>query len=268
MELYQYTNSSWPWHPIGTDPFNANQDANSLLDGYQTDFDGDGLWDYQETQLPAPGYSQPVYLKLNGTNALSYQHIINHTLFALDDTDGDGYSDGAEVYTYFTDPLDILSAPFVRVEIVDWYGTDYPLNFFTLSSVDNLYFNQEAKELGFTVSGEDGTEGFCNITIPRGLLDAPSADEWVVHLDGEPIEFAASMTDHSTSFHFTYNHSVHEIVIRGLIVVEIPEEPSTAITTPTATTSDQSSPGWSFWTLLVTIIAFAPLLRKRKKNEM
>lgn len=263
IEIYHYTNSSWPWYPIGTDPFNADQDANSIPDGYQTDFDGDGLYDYQETLLPAPGYSQPVYLKLNGSNALTYQHIINHTLFAQEDTDGDGYTDGDEVNTYFTDPLDVASAPFVRIETLDWYGTDYTLNFFTQSIISNVNFYQEAKEVAFTVSGEDGTEGACEITIPRGLLDAPNPTDWVVYMDGEPIDFSASISDQSTSFYFTYNHSAHEIVIKGITAVEIPEEPLST----TTTTAEKSSTGWSLWILLVAIVSFVPLSKRKKKNK-
>ena len=151
---------------------------------------------------------------------------------------------------------------------MNWYGTDYAINFFTQSDVSGINFIQEAKQLEFTVSGEDGTGGSCNVTIPRGLLDAPSAEEWVVELDGTPIEFSATSTYHSTSIYFTYNHSVHEIVIKGITVVEIPVETTIPTTSTTTPTSEKPTSGWSLWVLLVAIITSIPLSRKKRRMKI
>lgn len=276
LEVFNYTQSSWFWYPIGSNPFNADQDSNSVLDGYQTDYDLDELSDYTETILPAPGYSQPVILKVNGVNSANYQHIVNHTLFLLADTDNDGYEDGFELTKYFTDPLDPISAPVINIENLELSGTHYQVDISTHSEIFEFAFLPEEKSLEFMVSGEDGTSGFCEITIPRTLLDASTIGEWDVYMDDELHDFELRPIDNTNVFYFTYNHSVHHFrivgdIVEGFTSSEIPITESTTSTTEflssnTEIPSETSTPVLSWW-LLFTFFITAVTLRKRSKEE-
>jgi hypothetical protein len=73
----------------------------------------------------------------------------------------------------------------------------------------------------FYVTGQDGTEGFCRILIPRDLLNGT----YTVLVDGEQVvatELPESNESH-TYLYFAYDHS-----IRGVTI--IPEFPTTILT--------------------------------------
>lgn len=113
-----------------SNPFDANTNYNLLQDGRETDYDGDGISDYDEFVNPAPGYSAATEQGLqdafetSGTYDSQYYntthfndstlHFVNHTIYFLADTDGDTFTDGDEEYLYHTDPLDPGSTPFPR----------------------------------------------------------------------------------------------------------------------------------------------------------
>jgi hypothetical protein len=92
-------------------------------DGYYTDYDQDGLSDYQEYYLTPPGYGKvnmeylnSLFSKSDAYNASSATNLskanysnatlsfVNHTCYCINDTDGDSLLDGYEV-DIGTDPL-------------------------------------------------------------------------------------------------------------------------------------------------------------------
>jgi hypothetical protein len=126
-----------------THPLNPDTDFDSLTDGdelfiyftspFTSDTDDDGIPDDYEIAYsdildpnnPLDAYEDPdndgllnVHEASYGTNPISY------------DTDGDGLTDGDEVYKYYTNPLiddddaDIDGDGLTNVEEVDIYGTD------------------------------------------------------------------------------------------------------------------------------------------------
>jgi len=120
VEVKNYTDTTWSWYPIGSDPLDPDQDSNDEEDGKQTDYDLDGLSDFREVYEPAPGYSQPTVIIQSevlgeddpwGGVGVKGGHILNHTLFLSNDTDKDTWLDGDEVLTYDTDPLDPSDYP-------------------------------------------------------------------------------------------------------------------------------------------------------------
>jgi hypothetical protein len=90
------------------------------------------------------------------------------------------------------------------------------------STVSDFYFNGSAKQLGFSVSGLPGTDGFCNVTIPRNLL---RGYPWTILLDNTDWTSSCTMAENSTHSFICipYAHSIHNIQLVGTWIV--PEFP-------------------------------------------
>jgi hypothetical protein len=107
---------------------------------------------------------------------------------------------------------------------VSYLGGTYPVPIFTNSTVSSFTFNPSAKQIDFNVSGPLGT-GFCNVTIPRSLLNATSLSDWVVKFDGTTLnstEFSITENDDYVFVYLNYTTSEHTISIIGTIVT-VPE---------------------------------------------
>jgi hypothetical protein len=113
--------------------------------------------------------------------------------------------------------------------VKDYLGKTYYIPIFTNSTVsDPLTFdfsNPEAPSISFKVSGTTGM-GFCNITIPRALIDVKTGN-WVVKIDGIPLpseNFTVTQNDEYVFIYLTYSHSDHTIEIVGtwVVVTEFP----------------------------------------------
>jgi len=103
-------------------------------------------------------------------------------------------------------------------------GTEYSVTILTNSIVSDFTFDQARRLVNYSVAGFSGTEGFCNITVPKPILD------------GEPVVFMDNSEVHSSStsinathylIHFTYTHSTHTVTIGGSYT--IPELPAAHI---------------------------------------
>ena len=88
-----------------------------------------------------------------------------------------------------------------------------------------MAFCKDEKKINFTVQGETGTIGYCNITIPCDLLGGP----YTVIFDNSMIlkDYNAPTNGTHAFIYITYNHSSHTIEIIGTTV--IPEYPSPTI---------------------------------------
>jgi hypothetical protein len=95
-------------------------------------------------------------------------------------------------------------------------GETYVIPMTTNSHVSNLQFNASLKQIMFTVSGETGTMGYCNITIPKTLLKAEPLADWKTFLDGyQQLPYIATENDTHTFIYINYTYSNHEIQIQG-----------------------------------------------------
>ncbi|MHA2424676.1 MAG: hypothetical protein ACXAEF_07795, partial [Candidatus Thorarchaeota archaeon] len=219
FEVFDYQDMTRPWYPLGTDPFDSDQNFDSVPDGYTTDYDGDGLADYTELTFPIPGYT---YMTLGDENTTfgKYGHILNHTIVTLEDTDDDGWNDYSEI-SFGSDPLRADVYPHFDIVNLADLGIPFELYVESSSMVSGFQFYQEENELEFYVEGPDGTRGVCNITIPLGLLYAPEGD-WEVLLDGESIEYIEVSNSTMTFLFFEYEHSEHQVIIRGTQALQHP----------------------------------------------
>lgn len=261
IELHTYTNESWGWHPLGTDPLNSDQDANSILDGQQTDFDFDGLSDHYEVTTVVANYAVPNLNDDINTTFSGYHQLLNHTLFLVQDTDDDGFSDGEEVLNYQTDPLNPESKPFYQVQIVQGTELTFNIGMLSTSTISNFVFVSGLNQLEFDVTGDTGTEGISTITVERELLDA-QPDEWIVFLDGIEIPSDIIISNTHTTFNFGYSHSTHHVIIRGTWSNDdIIDESSSS-------TDDQgeNTSGYILATLFSSMVAVAFVKRRRIKK--
>ncbi|MFC1487999.1 nitrous oxide reductase family maturation protein NosD [Thermoproteota archaeon] len=117
-----------------------------------------------------------------------------------------------------------------------------PYNIFVLSNstVSDFSFNSESALIQFDVEGENGTTGFCNITIPKGLLN--TKENWTVLVDKNSVVPIVNEDTTNTYLYFTYNHSAKTAEIIGTDA--IPEFPS-----------------WIFLPLFVTLSLCVILIR-------
>jgi hypothetical protein len=104
---------------------------------------------------------------------------------------------------------------------INYNSRTYDIPILTNSTVTSLVFNPDAEQITFDVIGPAGT-GFCNVTIPKTLLNATSIGGWIVTFDGEILtsgEFNITENAEYVFVYLNYNHSEHVITIRGTSIV-------------------------------------------------
>lgn len=73
-------------------------------------------------------------------------------------------------------------------------------------------FNYSVDEISFNVSGDPGSLGFCNVSVPKALVKPGYTIK--VYFDDKPVNY--SLSENSTHYfiYFTYKHSTHRVSIR------------------------------------------------------
>jgi hypothetical protein len=109
-----------------------------------------------------------------------------------------------------------------RIDVFDagtWSEVAYMVAVVSNSTVTDFHFKPaEGAFIRFDAAGEDGTRGFCRVTIPKSLLWAE--DGWTILVGGQPITGYSLIPDvNGTYIYFTYNHSTKTIEIRGTHVI-------------------------------------------------
>ena len=89
------------------------------------------------------------------------------------------------------------------------------------STVSNFEFVQADKSISFNVTGPEDTVGYCNVTIPKNLLDAPP-NQWTLLVDGKSETPFVTYNDTHTFLYLTYTLSTHNIEIIGATVATPP----------------------------------------------
>lgn len=99
----------------------------------------------------------------------------------------------------------------------------YPVSILSNSTVSNFNFSQTERQISFRATGESGTTGYCNVTIPKSFL---KGDPWTIKVDDTTVtEFDKKTNDTHTFLYFTFTHeSPLQVTIQGTWV--IPEFPS------------------------------------------
>lgn len=94
------------------------------------------------------------------------------------------------------------------------------------STISNFNFNESQKQISFNVTGPTGKSGYCNITIPKDLLQG---SPWTIKFNGTDYTSQCSITQNATHtfVYIPYSCSTNTIQIIGTTAV--PEFPSAII---------------------------------------
>ena len=119
------------------------------------------------------------------------------------------------------------------------------------STVGPVNFNQTSKSINFTVTGPNGSFGFCNVTIPRNILDSQDITQWQVYLEETNITDNCQITrdTSNTRIYIPYAHSTQTITVRGTWV--IPEFPANLMLP----------------LIVLASLAIIPLIRRKQKHS-
>jgi len=128
---------------------------------------------------------------------------------------------------------------------VVWESQAFHVVIESSSTVSDFAFNQSNKLICFNVSGPSGITCFCNVTIPKQLLNG---EPWMIKVDGILVPFVENENETHTFLYFTYTHSIKELEIVGTHV--IPEFSSAIIL-----------PLFTFFTLIA--VALAKKIRRK-----
>lgn len=83
------------------------------------------------------------------------------------------------------------------------------------STIGGFTFNQSQKYIAFNVTGPAGAKGFCNVTIPKLLLNVTVISQWMVMIDDNPTAPVFQDNPTNTTFYLTYGFTTHQIRIKG-----------------------------------------------------
>jgi len=138
------------------------------------------------------------------------------------ETGSDGISDTVhEIDANNTDRYPLM-APFNTFDAGVWIGEAYSVDIISNSTLSNFKLDEAQKMLSFNVTGTEGKDGFCRITIPNIIVHDLWQGNYTVLLNGEPLSFRNWTDAANTYTYISYTHSELEIVI-------IPEFPSAII---------------------------------------
>jgi len=103
------------------------------------------------------------------------------------------------------------------------------------SSISAFNFNRVEKRTSFNATGESGTGGFCNVTIPMNLLNASSPYAWIVELNDVPISYTS--TSNGTHYFICFDYTHGDIQSAVNIIGETVATPPMALFTASRTTA-------------------------------
>jgi len=132
-----------------------------------------------------------------------------------EDLDGDGI--GETLLPHLgNDDFPLMERPWspYRVFSVSWKELTYFVVTFSNSTLASFNFSRSLKKISFNITS--GASGFCNVTIPKRLLDG----YLLVLVDGEePAIFILTENVTYSCFYFGFFGGTHGVEIRGSTVV-------------------------------------------------
>jgi parallel beta-helix repeat protein len=102
---------------------------------------------------------------------------------------------------------------------VPWGQKDFTVTTQSDATIAGIDFNQTKRQCSITVTAPMGKEQYCNITIPKELLDA-TADNWtIIHSREVPFIIVSNATH--TSLYFTFDYSTNFVNVKGTNPVDM-----------------------------------------------
>jgi len=175
----------------------------------------DNKWD---NNYPSGGNYWSDY---NGTDLYSGTH-------PQSEIGSDGIGDtsyiGAYMTSFWVTDHYPLMQPIIPFEVGVWEEKSCNVDIISNSTVSTFKLNETARTIIFNVTDDEGTAGFCRITIPNVIVQGLWNNSYSVLVNGEPWHFRNWTDTEDTYIYINYTHSEHEIAI-------IPEFPKATIVT-------------------------------------
>jgi parallel beta-helix repeat protein len=148
-----------------------------------------------------------------------------------DYSDGDSYngpnqivpgSDGIGDTAYTIDANNVdhypLMGPFTSFDAGTWGNTLFNVDVVSKSNITNFSFDPYASPkptLTFDIEGQDGTTGFCRISIPRDIMWCDDPSEWTVTVGGTLTSRNIVEDADYTHIFVEYTHSTKTVQIQS-----------------------------------------------------
>jgi parallel beta-helix repeat protein len=166
------------------------------------------------------------HIVVNMANTWDYGPLIGGNFwdnYKGTDENGDGFGD----LPYIIDSTNEDQYPLIFPRVwnysnaipVIWAGKVYYTRINSNLTVNAFLFSQLSIQISFNLTGPLGTLGYCNITIPKALLDG---DPWTVTVNNEPPkDVIGDSNDTHSSLYFTYLQTVEtsEVIIKGTTAI-------------------------------------------------
>jgi len=91
-------------------------------------------------------------------------------------------------------------------------GNSYLVTVSTNSTITNFQFDSATNTESYEVEGANNTIGYCNVTIPKLLLNG----NFSVQVDGSTTYYSMTQNTTDSILYFTYNHSSHRVEISAV----------------------------------------------------
>jgi len=143
---------------------------------------------------------------------------------------------------------------------VIWEEKTYPVATFSNSTITSFNFSQSLKQISFNAAGTDGTTGFCNVTIPKVLLDG----SFSVLINEMQISYTLAQNITHSFIYFSYSHTTKQVEIVGTRVIG--ELPVGGVCTPIDRLAISASYISFALTMILTIAVTAASFKYRKKQ--
>ncbi len=191
--------------------------------------------DFSETQIRLTAYyndtllgAKTVYLLTNSSYGIPPRFpTINHTATITFSWDTTGIPAGyyelsaeasvvAAEYDLFDNAYGRPYRPMVSYHVFTWDFVDYYVGIVSDSTVSDVAFSGDDKELSFNVTGELGGKGYFSVAIPKNLLWGT----FVVQLNGTTVDYTIAENVTHYFIYITYEFaSTWSVIITGEWVV-------------------------------------------------
>ncbi|MCW4045017.1 MAG: nitroreductase family protein [Candidatus Bathyarchaeota archaeon] len=104
-----------------------------------------------------------------------------------------------------------------QVHEVSYEEKIYYIFTYSDSTISDLTFVPSDRQISFKFSQDLKEVGFCNVTIPKALLESELSTAWKIEVDGEVVPFQTSFDDSNTYLYFSYLHGDHEVKISRIL---------------------------------------------------
>jgi parallel beta-helix repeat protein len=132
------------------------------------------------------------------------------------DTDGDGVGD-TELPSCWVDDYPLIEQwSITKVFSAKLGEKTYYVNVQTHCTVTLFDLNYSLRQISFRITGPSGVTFFCNVSVPKTLLNTTSSESWLVQLNNTDITAGSTITENAciSAVYFTCSFSTYEVRIR------------------------------------------------------